>query len=205
MLGPCLPQHKGKKTLVLDLDETLVHSQFNAVKNPDYVIPVDIDGRYCNIYVLKRPGAEYFLQQMSQYYEVVIFTASLSKYADPLMDQMDPYGYTVNRLFREHCTYRNGVFVKDMSQIGRHMKDSIIIDNSPTSYSMQPECALPILSWYDDPRDKALYDLIPLLILMSKVNDVRDVIPRFVKNNIIDFTVAIPLCEHFVNFNKQKE
>lgn len=85
------------------------------------------------------------------------------------------------------------------------MKDSIIIDNSPTSYSMQPECALPILSWYDDPRDKALYDLIPLLILMSKVNDVRDVIPRFVKNNIIDFTVAIPLCEHFANFNKQKE
>lgn len=73
---------------------------------------------------------------MSLHYEVVIFTASLSKYADPLMDKMDPLGYTVNRLFREHCTYRNGVFVKDMSAIGRPMKDSIIIDNSPTSYSL---------------------------------------------------------------------
>jgi carboxy-terminal domain RNA polymerase II polypeptide A small phosphatase len=49
------------------------------VKKPDYIIPVDIEGRVCNIFVLKRPGAEYFLQQLSMYYEVVIYTASLSK------------------------------------------------------------------------------------------------------------------------------
>ena len=76
----------GRKCLVLDLDETLVHSQFDKVGNPDYVIPVDIENRTCNIFVQKRPGAEYFLEEMSKYYEVVIFTASLSKYADPLMD-----------------------------------------------------------------------------------------------------------------------
>ena len=64
---------------MLDLDETLVHSQFKAVKKPDFVIPVDIEGRVCNIFVLKRPGVEYFLQQLSKYYEVVIYTASLSK------------------------------------------------------------------------------------------------------------------------------
>lgn len=56
-----------------------MHSQFNAVHNPDYTIPVDIEGRVSNIYVMKRPGAEYFLQQMAQHYEVVIYTASLSK------------------------------------------------------------------------------------------------------------------------------
>ena len=79
LLGP-QPEHcRGRKTLVLDLDETLVHSQFNQVRNPDYTIPVDIEGRISNIYVMKRPGAEYFLQQMSQYFEVVIYTASLSK------------------------------------------------------------------------------------------------------------------------------
>ena len=79
LLGP-QPEHlKGRKTLVLDLDETLVHSQFQKIPNPDYTIPVDIDGRVCNIYVQKRPGAEYFLQQMADYYEVVIYTASLSK------------------------------------------------------------------------------------------------------------------------------
>ena len=67
------------KTLVLDLDETLVHSQFNQVGSPDYTIPVDIEGRISNIFVMKRPGAEYFLQEMAKYFEVCIFTASLSK------------------------------------------------------------------------------------------------------------------------------
>jgi RNA polymerase II subunit A small phosphatase-like protein len=120
----------------LDLDETLVHSQFKQIKKPDYLIPVDIEGRICNIYVLKRPGTDYFLQQMAKYYEVVIFTASLSKYADPLMYKMDPNNYCTARLFREHCSFINGVSVKDMSLVGRHMKDTIIIDNSPTSYML---------------------------------------------------------------------
>jgi RNA polymerase II subunit A small phosphatase-like protein len=86
---PPQPAHlAGRKTLVLDLDETLVHSQFDEVKNspPDYTIPVEIDNKTCKIFVQKRPGAEYFLEEMAKYYEVVIFTASLSKYADPLMD-----------------------------------------------------------------------------------------------------------------------
>jgi len=189
------PEHaKGRKTLLLDLDETLVHSQFNLIKNQDYTIPVDIDGRVCNIYVLKRPGAEYFLQEMAKYYECVIYTASLSKYADPLMNMMDPQRFCTMRLFREHCSFVNGVFVKDMSTTGRNMKDTIIIDNSPTSYMLQPECGLPILSWYDDPQDRALYEMIPLLIELSKVHDVRDAIPNFVRANQIEFPLAIQVC-----------
>ena len=87
---PPVLESDSKYCLVLDLDETLVHSQFQPVKNQDYTIPVEIENRVCNIYVMKRPGAEYFLQQMANYFEVVIFTASLSKYADPLMDLMYP-------------------------------------------------------------------------------------------------------------------
>jgi len=117
---------------------------------------------------------------MSKYYEVIIYTASLSKYADPLMDMMDPTGFCTARLFREHCAFVNGVFVKDMSALGRNMKDTILIDNSPTSYMLQPECGLPILSWYDDTKDRVLYDYIPLLVEMSKLNEVREVIPKFV-------------------------
>ena len=138
------------KTLVLDLDETLVHSQFNQIKNPDFVIPVDIDGNICNIYVQKRPGVDNFLRVMSEYYELVIFTASLSKYADPLMDQMDTNRYCTSRLFREHCTHLNNVFTKDMSKLGRNQKDAIILDNSPAAYLLQPDQAVPIISWYDD-------------------------------------------------------
>lgn len=161
------------------------------------MIPVDIEGRICNIYVLKRPGTDHFLRTLSQYYELVIYTASLSKYADPLMDMMDPQNFCTARLFREHCTYMNNVFVKDLSLLGRPLKDSIIIDNSPTSYMLQPECALPILSWYDDPRDNALLELIPLLIQLAKVEDVREAIPRFVRNhnNTVDFQAAFNVCQ----------
>lgn len=77
------------KTLVLDLDETLVHSSFKQPKKSDIIIPVDIEGRVCNVYVLVRPHCAKFLAEMSKYYEVVIFTASLSKYANPLMDILD--------------------------------------------------------------------------------------------------------------------
>ena len=154
MLGPPPEKNRGMKCLVLDLDETLVHSQFNQIKTPDYTIPVDIEGNVCNIFVSKRPGVDNFLKTMSQYFELVIFTASLSKYADPLMNLMDPNGYCTMRLFREHCTYINGVFTKDMSKIGRDMKDAIILDNSPSAYMLQPECAMPIISWYDDPKDR---------------------------------------------------
>lgn len=116
------------------------------------------------------------------------------------MDMMDPSGYCTDRLFREHCTYMNNVFVKDLSLVGRPLKDSIIIDNSPTSYMLQPECALPILSWYDEPRDNALLDLIPLLIQLSMVDDVRDAIPKFVRNhnNTVDFNVAYSVCQQLL-------
>jgi len=152
---------------------------------------VDIEGRVSNIYVMKRPGAEYFLQEMAKHFEVTIYTASLSKYADPLMDMMDPKGHSLGRLFREHCTFVNGVFVKDMGKIGRDMKDAIIIDNSPTSYMLQPECGLPIISWYDDPDDRALFDYIPMLIEMSKINDMRDAITGFVRNNTFSISNAM--------------
>ncbi len=59
---------------------------------------------------------------------------------------------------------------------------------------LQPECALPILSWYEDPKDRALYELIPLLIELSKVDDVRDAIPNFVRSNIVDFNQALKVC-----------
>jgi len=151
---------------------------------------VDIEGRICNIYVQKRPGAEHFLETMSKHYEVVIFTASLSKYAEPLMAHMDKGGWCSALLFREHCTFLNGTFTKDLSIIGRNMKDSIIVDNSPAAYMLCPENAIPSISWYDDMNCRELYDFIPLLIDLSKVYDVREAITRFVKNCQINYQLA---------------
>jgi TFIIF-interacting CTD phosphatase-like protein len=71
--------------------------------------------------------------------------------------------------------------VKDLTLLGREMKDVIIIDNSPGAYSLQPENAIPILSWFDDYTDRELLHLIPILVKLSTVDDVRDYIRKFVK------------------------
>ena len=77
LLPPALPQHRDKPCLVLDLDETLVHSSFKPVPNPDYVIPVEIEGTVHSVFVLKRPGCDLFIERLGKLYEIVIFTASL--------------------------------------------------------------------------------------------------------------------------------
>ena len=63
---------------------------------------------------------------------------------------------------------------QDLSQLGRDLKDTIIIDNSPTSYIFHPQHAVPISSWFSDAHDNELLDLIPVLEDLS-VQDVQDV------------------------------
>lgn len=80
---------KGRKTLILDVDETLVHSSFTETQDADIVLPIDIEGRIHNIFIKVRPNCCEFINEVGKYFEVVIFTASLSKYAIPLMDILD--------------------------------------------------------------------------------------------------------------------
>lgn len=174
LLGPRKPQHKGKKTLVLDLDETLVHSSFKKVNKADFLVPVDIDGVVHTVYVLKRPHTDEFLAACSELFEIVLFTASLSKYADPLLDMLDTQETLDYRLFRDSCVQRDYCYVKDLSKLGRSLKNSIIVDNSPQSYIFQPSNAIPIPSWFDDQNDTALKDLIPVLEHLAGVADVRE-------------------------------
>lgn len=76
-LGPQRACDIGKKTLVLDLDETLVHSSFQPTQRCQYIIPVEIEGNLYNVYVYLRPGVADFLERMSVFYEIVVYTASL--------------------------------------------------------------------------------------------------------------------------------
>ena len=182
------PKTSNKKTLVLDLDETLVHSQFLEFSSPsDIIIKIEIEKEIYDIHVLVRPGVKEFLEKMEKYYEIVIFTASISKYADILLNIIDPKGLCPFRLFREHCTLINNTFVKDLKKLGRDLKDIIIVDNSPLSYSFHPENGLPILSWFEDKNDKELYNITPLLIFLSDVKDVREYIPKLVVENTISY------------------
>uniref|UniRef100_A0A8C1IF12 Mitochondrial import inner membrane translocase subunit TIM50 n=2 Tax=Cyprinus carpio TaxID=7962 RepID=A0A8C1IF12_CYPCA len=116
----------GKKCVVIDLDETLVHSSF--------------------------------------------------KYADPVADLLDQWGVFRVRLFRESCVFHRGNYVKDLSRLGRELRNVIIVDNSPASYIFHPENAVPVQSWFDDMNDTELRDLLPFFEGLSKEEDVYGVL-----------------------------
>lgn len=177
---PLLPQiesnDEGKICVVIDLDETLVHSSFKPVNNADFIIPVEIDGTVHQVYVLKRPHVDEFLKRMGEMFECVLFTASLSKYADPVSDLLDKWGAFRSRLFREACVFHKGNYVKDLSRLGRDLNKVIILDNSPASYIFHPENAVPVASWFNDMSDTELLDLIPFFERLSKVDDIYDIL-----------------------------
>jgi len=172
--------------LVLDLDETLVHSSFKPVDRYDFIIPVDIEGVVYQVYVAKRPGVDEFLKRMGELYEVVVFTASLAKYADPVLDKLDIHHAVDWRLFRESCTCVQGTYVKDMGRMGRDLKRTMIIDNSPHSFAFNPENAIPCESWFDDYDERELYDLIPILegLADDKVTDVMEELEHLQINGV---------------------
>jgi Dullard-like phosphatase family protein len=176
LLGRRRKEHRNRKCLVIDLDETLVHSSFKAVDKCDFIVPVEIENVVHNVYVLVRPYAREFLDAVAEHYEIVLFTASLAKYADPLLDLLDTAHTIHYRLFRDSCVQIGYSYVKDLSRLGRKMSEIMIIDNSPQSYRFQPCNAIPITSWFDNDNDTELEDLVNVLATTLKdVADVRDV------------------------------
>jgi RNA polymerase II subunit A small phosphatase-like protein len=99
---------------------------------------------------------------------------------------MDPEGLCTARLHRDHCSVVHGSFTKDLARMNRNMKDIMILDNTPNAYMLQPENAVPIKSWNGEPDDTELIELIPLFILLSKVDDCREAIEKFVSANQCD-------------------
>lgn len=176
LLPPVRHQDLHKICLIIDLDETLVHSSFKPISNADFVVPVEIDGTVHQVYVLKRPYVDEFLQRVGDAYECVLFTASLAKYADPVADLLDKWGVFRSRLFRESCVFYRGNYVKDLGRLGRDLHRVVIIDNSPASYIFHPDNAVPVGSWFDDMSDTELRDLIPFFEKLSKVDDVYSVL-----------------------------
>lgn len=158
------------------------------IPNADFVVPVEIDSTIHSVYVLKRPHLDEFLVKMAKLYEIVIFTASLSKYADPVIDELDISRVVKYRLFRESCFFHRGSYVKvcvwrvlylfqkDLSYLGRDLRHCIIVDNSPNSYSFHPNNAMPITSWFSDTADTELLELAEILIPLAGVENVVEVL-----------------------------
>ena len=191
--------NSGKKTLILDLDETLIHSSLKPFNIKDE-ITIKINSskdknKYDNntnyiIYLLKRPYLDIFLSIICDIFEVIVFTAGVPDYANSILDKIDTEKKIKYRLFRDHCIKINkDKYIKNLFCLGRDLKNVIIIDNNPISYTLNIDNGLPISTWESNPTDNELIKLIPLLQYLSKyiISDVRPIIKKIVKSNIIDY------------------
>ena len=161
-----LEQENITYTLVLDLDETLVHF-FYTPSGGTFLI---------------RPYCMKFLEEMAEKFEIVIFTAALKNYADSILDLLDPYKKLIKyRLYRQHVTLSGITFCKDLSKIGRDLGKTIIVDNLEDNFKLQPNNGIHIWTWLDDMKDTQLDDLGKILkdLVSQNPSDIRPIIKKF--------------------------
>ncbi|MCJ1403459.1 Nuclear envelope morphology protein 1 [Xylographa trunciseda] len=176
-----------QKTLVIDLDETLIHSLAKGGRmSSGHMVevklshPATFNGLSLGpqhpilYYVHKRPHCDEFLKKVCKWYNLVVFTASVQEYADPVIDWLEQERkYFSARYYRQHCTFRNGAYIKDLSSVEPDLSSVMILDNSPLSYIFHEDNAIPIEGWINDPTDNDLLHLVPLLEALQYVTDVR--------------------------------
>jgi CTD nuclear envelope phosphatase 1 len=164
-LSPRTSYLRSQKTLVLDLDETLIHSLAKGGRmSTGHMVEVKLasPAAYNGLslgpqhpilyYVHKRPYCDEFLKKVSRWFNLVVFTASVQEYADPVIDWLEQERkFFSARYYRQHCTFRNGAYIKDLSSVEPDLSKVMILDNSPLSYIFHE-------GW--------LYALVPMYLLI---------------------------------------
>lgn len=155
-------------TVVLDMDETLMHTITSPVGTRSG-IPADT--------ILLRPHVHMFLARVCARYEVVLFTAGTEPYATTVMLVLDPSHQIKHRRFRQHTDeVLQGIHVKHVDLLGRDIRRVVLIDNSPFSFLGNPENGIPILSYRGDTNDTELLRVQTILTELEHVEDVRPVL-----------------------------
>jgi RNA polymerase II subunit A small phosphatase-like protein len=164
-------------TLVLDLDETLVHASKYPMEHWEFELDIEIDTTRCTLYAVRRPGLHAFLAALYPHFEIAIYTASRQEYADRMIDYMEVHQFVDKRFFRHDCIRAPaGMYVKDLKIVREDLSRVILLDDSATAASMHQANTLPIESFYGDPSDTALETLIPFFLALRRVKDVRNVL-----------------------------
>jgi CTD small phosphatase-like protein 2 len=138
---------------------------------------------------------------MQKHFELVVFTAGLKDYADWILNDLDKQGNIKFRLYRDSCRFRHGAYIKDLSLLGRDMAKTIIVDNIMDNYQLQPENGINILSWFENPHDKELLTLEPILrnFVLNDVLDVREMIKQYFRQPVrVPVSVANPKKKHLL-------
>ena len=220
-----------QKTLVLDLDETLIYTSFEPSSDTDICIEIDLNvneqlinqmknnrlnslKKNCKVltkvYLSKRPYLDKFISQLSSYYEICIYSASSEKYASSILDVIDPNNIISKKFFRDDCIYLDNSetfsYIKDLEKINKNYKDVIMVDDNASSFILQNENGIPIKSWRGDQKDIELLKLIPILKNLSGFYDVRTEIKQFVINKTFIWFQGIKwLCNNCLSYSYIRE
>lgn len=173
---PERPNHK--KTLILDMDETLIHADvdFNF-KFHDEILKFTCEDEEILIPLILRPHLFEFLNFAYEHFELVIFTASEPSYADAILDYIEKdKKYFAKRLYRDSCLYLNpGLYIKDLNIFqNRNQKDIVIVDNSVFCFSNQLNNGILISSFFNDQNDSMLMNLVNYLNILANADDIRE-------------------------------
>ena len=177
LLSPQKEEDRGKLTVVLDIDETLVHTsrqhQDNKVISPLNSFVIQVFDQTFTVY--KRPNLDSFLQKASAKYELISFTAGVEAYSKAVLHEIDPEGkYFKLCLFRQHCAKISpSAIVKDLRILNRCPSRVVLVDNTLGNFILQPENGVPITTFVDDAADNALNVLLEFLNCLESVHDVR--------------------------------
>ena len=221
-----LAKNDNKKILVIDLDETLIHTSFQKIENPDLKIQLDNSNKknplnnndmpaskIIDAYIRIRPGVDEFLTEMSKYYDIYVYSASSKNYLNSIIKNIDKNNIIKQCYCRNDCIMyvedfeedfdkpnNKYNYIKDLKKITKELRNIVFIDNNAISFKLQEKNGIPIKSWFDDYEDLELYKLIPILKNLSGFYDVRVEISKFVQNKTFIWCKSINwLAENCLN------
>lgn len=124
--------HSNRKTIIFDLDETLIHCNQSLDMPHDVALEITFpNNSKIKAGINIRPYAVQCIRQLSKYFEIIVFTASHQCYANVIVDYLDPNKeYISYRFFRETCHKTDeGFYVKDLRVFNRDLSNVLLVDN----------------------------------------------------------------------------
>ncbi|KAG2328062.1 hypothetical protein Bca4012_037102 [Brassica carinata] len=181
------PAEQNIYTLVLDLNETLLYTDWKRERGWR---------------TFKRPGVDAFLEHLSKFYEIVVYSDQMDMYVHPVCEKLDPNYHIRYRLARNATKYENGKHYRDLSKLNRDPKKIMYISGNAFDTSLQPENCVPIKPYKLESDDTALVDLIPFLEYVARNNpaDIRPVLASYERKD-----VAKEFLERSIDYQKRMQ